>query len=562
MSNTTSLSPARALARLSTLKTQYGGSLGPTKLALLNRLRSGPLRTADQVAELHEILCFLHAYPDDEQVFELAQGMLRGFADRPDLQRHRAAFENSGIAGTDLVYPFAASTARWLADRWGDRLTVAWGHDENTAALQTRLPLLTTWSERAVFDEPPLELRPWLDRLRGHETDAGFLVRRSDACTGTTLLGDQLYDELGLTLRLSPGLDTPSRTHARTTRRAVSYQTGPLRTGRPDLLAAANDPPRGVADVSRRDAERLIDLAREAMVTRKRDLYSFAAGDPRDVRMIDCGDGLELACYGVHPDQRLLLDAVYSFLMLRNGVPIGYALASALWRSSEIAYNIFDTYRGAEAGWVYGRILGVMRSLFGVDTFTIYPYQLGHENDEGLASGAWWFYYKMGFRPRDADTAALADREAERVAHRPGYRTAVATLRKLVQANLYFALDTRRSDVIGQIRTDRIVLRATDLLAARFGSDRERGISALAEEAADRLGLRSWRSLPAGERLCWERWAPLVALLPELDGWTRDERHGLADVIRAKGGRRESDFVARFDTHPRLGSALVQLARG
>jgi len=398
--------------------------------------------------------------------------------------------------------------------------------------------------------------------LRGHETDAGFLVRRSDACTGTTLLGDQLYDELGLTLRLSPGLDTPSRTHARTTRRAVSYQTGPLRIGRPDPLVAANEPLRGVADVSRRDAERLIDLAREAMVTRKRDLYSFAAADPRDVRMIDCGDGLELACYGVHPEQRLLLDAVYSFLMLRNGVPIGYALASALWRSSEIAYNIFDTYRGAEAGWVYGRILAVMRSLFGVDTFTIYPYQLGHGNDEGLESGAWWFYYKMGFRPRDAATAALAEREAERVARRPGYRTAAATLRTLVRANVFFDLDSRRSDVIGQIPTDRIVLRATDLLATRFGSDRERGVSMLADQAADLLGLRSWRALPAGERLCWERWAPLVALLPDLDGWSPEEQHGLADVIRAKGGRRESDFVARFDAHPRLGSALVQIARG
>jgi hypothetical protein len=168
----------------------------------------------------------------------------------------------------------------------------------------------------------------------------------------------------------------------------------------------------------------------------------------------------------------------------------------------------------------------------------------------------------MGFRPRDAATAALAEHEAERVARRPGYRTAVATLRRLVRSNLFFQLDTRRNDVIGQIPADRIVLRATDLLAARFGSDRERGISTLADQAADRLGLRSWRALPAGERLCWERWAPLVALLPDLDGWSPDERHGLADVIRAKGGRRESDFVARFDTHPRLGPALVQLARG
>jgi hypothetical protein len=41
--------------------------------------------------------------------------------------------------------------------------------------------------------------------------------------------------------------------------------------------------------------------------------------------------------------------------------------------------------------------------LFDVDSFTINPYQLGDGNDEALASGAWWFYYKFGFaraRPR------------------------------------------------------------------------------------------------------------------------------------------------------------------
>mgnify|MGYP006270346331 CR=1 FL=1 len=41
------------------------------------------------------------------------------------------------------------------------------------------------------------------------------------------------------------------------------------------------------------------------------------------------------------------------------------------------------------------------RAAAGADAFTIYPYQLGHENDEALRSGAWWFYQKSGFRPRD-----------------------------------------------------------------------------------------------------------------------------------------------------------------
>lgn len=44
--------------------------------------------------------------------------------------------------------------------------------------------------------------------------------------------------------------------------------------------------------------------------------------------------------------------------------------------------------------------------------------------------------------------------------------------------------------------------------------------------------------------------------MPEIARWPLEARRALADVIRAKGGRRESDFVARFDSHPRLRPAI------
>ena len=106
-----------------------------------------------------------------------------------------------------------------------------------------------------------------------------------------------------------------------------------------------------------------------------------------DVRLVEWGEGLQFACMGAVPERRLLLEAVYGFLTLKNGVPIGYVLTSALFGSSEIAYNVFETYRGGEAALVYARVLAVARSLFRSESFTIYPYQLGHDNPEALRSG-------------------------------------------------------------------------------------------------------------------------------------------------------------------------------
>lgn len=545
---------------LAAMRTEFGGDAARRKLRLLRLLRRSRLPRADQVALLHEALVFLYAYPDDERVFETVRRMLTTFSRRADLRRHRKALKNSGIAGTDTVYQFAASTARWLAARTGDSLTVEWDSGENEAALDTRLPLLTLWSERAVFDEPPLDGRRWLDRLRGGETEAAFLVRRSAAVTGHDLLGDQLYDELNLTLRVKAGPEVPDRTQARVAGHPIVPQPGPLRSARPDLKADMLVPPRRIRPVSGRRAVELIDLSREAMVTRARDLYCFAAADPEDVRLIDCGNGLEFACMGVRVEQRLLLDAVYGFLTLRNGVPIGYALFGALWRSAEVAYNVFESFRGAEAAWIYGRLLAAVHAMFGVDTITVDPYQLGHHNDEGLQSGAWWFYYKLGFRPRDRRASALARREAERVRSRAGYRTGLPVLRRLVAANVFFSLGADRSDVLGALETDAVALRVTGMVAARFGSDRERATVTLADEAGAALGLPAWRRLRPGQRLFWERWAPIVALLP-VGGWTEAERVALRNVILAKGGRRESDYVTQFDAHPKLGPALAALCR-
>jgi len=554
------MTPTRALARLADLRGTYGHGVARERLALLEVLEAAGLPTASDVRSLHEQLCFLHAYPDDRAVFAQASRMLQVFASRRDLRRFRRALENSGIAGTDTAYPFGLSTAAWLVARCGDRITVEWPRVDRPATVESRLPLFALWAERPVFDEPPLDGRAWLERLRGRATDAAFIVRRSADLPVRGMAREHLYDELGLSLRVAAGPGAPDRTTARVAGHRLLVQRTPLRTARPNLAAEIAKPPLRVRRVGGRKALAMLDLARESMVTRERDLYTFTAANAKDACLVDCGDGLEFFCIGVDPEQRLLLDAVYGALTLRNGVPVGYALFSALWRSSEVAYNVFESFRGGESAWIYGRLLASIRAMFGADTFTIDPYQLGHHNDEGLESGAWWFYYKLGFRPRDPAAARLAAGEARKVAARKGYRTGRATLEKLVSANLFLQTGQPRRDVIGAIPTDAIGLAVTDYVNQRFGTDRERAAKVLAEEAAARLDAQGLQKWTGGERLFWERWAPLVALMPGLDGWTTDEKRALAALIRAKGSRRESDFVARFDAHPRVGQALVELA--
>jgi hypothetical protein len=50
-----------------------------------------------------------------------------------------------------------------------------------------------------------------------------------------------------------------------------------------------------------------------------------------------------------------------------------------------------------------------------------------------------------------------------------------------------------------------------------------------------------------------------VTSLAGLAQWSADERSALAPVILAKAGRRDSDYLALFDAHPKLGAALRRL---
>ena len=554
---------AAALRALARLRDQYAPGFDVRKLEALRTLEGARLRTAREVEALHEILCFLRAYPDSRELLAAVTRMLEAFDRRPDLRRHARALENRGIAGTRLRDRFFAPLVRWLAWRWPKRLRMDWKALERPERLGALLPLVAEHAESPALDELEHAARAWVSKLKpSGETDGAWVART----LFTRLLAhwdviEKLWDDLDPTLVVEPGPDTPSRTRAFLTSapRGV-WQRQPLHHGRPDLAAELRRPPVSVRTLTPAAGDRVIDLAREAMVTRQRDLDNFSYGDPHDVRMVDCGDGLAFACIGLLPERRLMLEAVYAFLTLKNGVPIGYVLNSALFNSAEIAYNVFETFRGAEAGLVYGRALATVRHLFGADTFTIYPYQLGEGNEEAIESGAWWFYQKVGFRPKHPAALRLMDREVAAMRRQSRHRSSRATLRALARHNLYYHAGSERDDVIGLLPLASVGLQMMRFFNERFGGDRARAAFECDREAKSLLGLEERRTWSRGQTMWWHRWAPLVVALPGIGRWSAEERRALAELILAKGGRRESDFVWRFDAHARLRAALRALA--
>src|SRR5262249_21007397 len=154
--------------------------------------------------------------------------------------------------------------------------------------------------------------------------------------------------------------------------------------------------------------------------------------------------------------------------------PINYIEAIGLCEWIEVGFNTFYTFRGGEAGWVYAQVLRCLCHLMGATCISVYPYQLGHDNDEAIESGAFWFYRKLGFRPGRPELLRLVEREEKKIAANPHYRTAARTLRKLAAGHVFYELPGSEVGTWGRFSTRNIGLRVSAGMAKKYGGYAER----------------------------------------------------------------------------------------
>ena len=219
-----------------------------------------------------------------------------------------------------------------------------------------------------------------------------------------------------------------------------------------------------------------------------------------------------------------------------------------------LSFNTFETFRRAEAARVLARFLAAARYLFGCTVFSVEPYQLGQGNEEGIESGAWWFYQRLGFRPSTAAARRIAAREIARRAAKPRYRSSAATLRALARSHMFLVLDRSRPARLPRIND--WLAAATQALRHFPQADAAKRRAAAAAAALERLGRPRAIRLDANSRSMLERWSGLVLALTRHGSWSSRERRQLLRLIQAKAGVSEREFSRRLLRHRRLRRAL------
>jgi hypothetical protein len=226
----------------------------------------------------------------------------------------------------------------------------------------------------------------------------------------------------------------------------------------------------------------------------------------------------------------------------------------------ELNFNVFGEFRQVGAARIQAKLLRVFRHHFGMRYLFLNRYQFGHHNEEAIQSGAFWFYEKLGFRPRDPHLVRLWRAERRRIDRNPSHRTPPPLLRRLAQGHMALPLETPGRPLerlYGHFHPMHVGLAVSRHIAKRHRGDRV---------AAESAAFRRVREVVGGiwtgaEEWALARMAPILDLVPDLESWNAEELDRLGRLIRSKAAPQEREYLLLTQQHRRFRDSLLRLDR-
>jgi hypothetical protein len=554
------------LAELEDLKRRFGDNDAQLRRAL-KTLTKSKFTGAESLIRFHETLLFFRAYSPSAPVLKQVEAILKTFGQRLAQLREADADlsplddpEVSGIAGTSVTSNFSYAIVRWLAARYPAQLSIDWDWFEEEERFGATMPRFLPLLEEEAMVEAHVPCKNYLRAAKGRANEVVWLIERFESLKISEKEKAEAYDALKIHVRWQFGVRA-SRTVMKLPPRKIFFHARPLIARREvSLVDELNSRTIQVEKVSAATGERILEMARETSAVRYRELHGFTYGNTRRVLKADLGRGHEAFVFGVPPRNRLPLRAYHAALIFKNGVPVGYFEGLSLFERMEGGFNLYYTFREGETAWLYARILHLLRQLLGVNVFSIDPYQVGHENEEGIASGAFWFYRKLGFRPIVPDLIKLTLSEERRLAADPSRRTSARTLRRLAAGHMLFEMPAANASRRGE--WDRFQIRNLGLaiqkqMAREFHGDAREMRTHSENLVQSSLGLRT-REWSEDERSTLKSFAPFLAILP-MESWEASEKQLTARIIQAKGRGDEALYLKLMQKHSGLRAEVIRL---
>ena len=531
---------------------------GPMPASLASRkqvLKGIPLRSLANVRallELHDLVLFALAHPGDRAEHQLALSALQQVAQETERlgahsDRNAMALSNTGLAHTSVTVAFSRELLVWLHANFPDRLSVH-SIDGDLAAAKVWIKGLLPRAEQEAFELEDFDMNHWLANARGKRkpADLGWWLKLTERLPGS--VRSTLFEQLQLYVSVDLGDSGLSATFGRSPRRVVhTFPNGLPRSI--DLPALLRRPLPAVRTLRQQELDLVIEAARGILLSGLRETGPVTHADPSTVELIDMGEGVDIALFHLPSAQRQTYDSYVGYVAFLNTVPAAYGGAWLFPGKTKVGVNVFPALRGGASTLLFAQILRCYAQRFDVDRFEADPYQLGHGNEDGIASGAYWFYYRLGFRPTDRTCARLAAKEFLRFSKDKGHRSAPALLRDLAAQPVVLAVRDPTTAPIEPVELSRAVMR---MVAERYAGDHALALATERDRVLNALGIGDLHRWRADEQHWATELCLALGLINDLERWPGNERASLKMLLRAKGGVTEMKYIGLLKQQARL----------
>jgi hypothetical protein len=479
------------------------------KSELLNSLMIQKEFTSKDIINYHDTLLFLLAYPQNKNIYQLTQNAFSVFENQLflHLKKYKSKAINellgSGLSGTYLTSSFGFDLTKHLVLQYKNQIsidTIDWECENGIEILKLILPKC----EQDILLLKEESITQWFIELAGEGQNAlEFLLRSLEEKFPEPDVCEYFFLKLKVYVRIDFGGKLPARSAITHTFNPVFYHDKEL-IRKINLFDELKIKVKGPLPLNAQAKEQSWRTSQLMLLSLGRETDPLAYGRAEDVEVYDAGRGLSICLNGMRPGKRLPFESYIGYMAYKNGRPIAYGGAWIFGNRARIGLNVFEPYRGGESTWIFAAILRTYSLVFNIQHLLVDPYQIGKDNEEAIESGAFWFYYKLGFKPLQIPLKELAETEFAKMKESQQYRSSKAILRKLATSTLGILLanDAMHEEpmLIAQFISNRI--------RTEYGGNRKKAFEEAGKALRKVLNIYSRKALPQQlkETALW--WVP------------------------------------------------------
>lgn len=497
----------------------------------------------------HDVLLFVCVYAPGKKIKAMAEEALRQVQEQVASVMNSARYNDqlslsgSGIAGSMLTCQFSLPITEWLLKKFPGSVHL---HSASGDAVAGGMILhqLFPRIEYYYTTQGTMSLQKRIESVTAKHRSLPQLVNALRHSIANESTREILFD--CLQVFTSWKLDDPvfNRSFIKGISLPVFYHKKIIKQVDPAAVLARPLPQKIL--LSPQQSNHLLDVAKASLAFYSRETEPITLASVRQVKLFACQRGLSIALYGIKPGRRLSLESYIGYMVFKNNIPVAYGGGWIFADRCKIGLNIYPPFRKGESALLFAEVLRLYQQLYGEQRFVVKPYQFGKDNKEGLQSAAFWFYYKLGFRPQDEAIAALAATEWE-----SGKRSGIELLKKFTESNLELSLKPMLQKDIDPEHISRMITR---MILRKFKGDRM-----LASETCSSL-LRKQLQLKdtSPYEPHFSELSLLISLVPDIDKWTIAEKRKLLQLVKAKA-HSDDAYISQIQKCEKLMAGIYEV---